>query len=72
MKRTSVPGKKPCTDHRGSLSTGELLWPSPEVLTSISSYLGRWPDSEKNPLCFILVFFSTYELRVNKEIKQAD
>lgn len=38
-------------------STGKLWWPDPEVLTSISSYLKRWPDSEKYLLCFIFLFF---------------
>lgn len=72
MIRNSVPGRKPCTAHRGSLSPGELLWPSPGVLTSISFYLGRWQNSEKILYVLLWFFLSKYEHRVNKEIKQAD
>lgn len=74
MRRNSVPGRKPRTAHLGCLSAGELVWPNPEVLTSISSYLGRWPDSEKNLLfCFGLFFpnINTGSIKkLNKQIEE--
>lgn len=74
MERNSAPGWKPCTARVGSLSTAELLWSSPEVLTSVSSYLGRWPDSDKfcHVLVWFLFFFPKYLPRRNTGIKHVD
>lgn len=72
MKRHSLPGRKARAAHRGSLSTGELLWPNPEARTSASSYLGKRPISEK--IFYALFSFPNMSIgsirKLNKQIKE--